>query len=145
MLQKEVASEEEDSTNPFNEDGEGEGSDGGEKPADEASGAKEKDESKDDGSPKSEDGDKKGRTERSKSHLGVSAPPLQPPLQLRCLEKITRRCMTVLGISGMFYRAGAGAGWTSDEICRVVVSLGVRYGPGVGDQRKGVIYLLRGP
>ena len=143
--EEEVASEEEDSTNPFNEDGEGEGSVGGEKPADEASGAKEKDESKDDAASKSEDGDKQEEPAEAK----VISESLRHPYDMHyssvVLEEITKDDVYdgAVKVGGVLYRAGAVAVGLLIEFAKVVVALGVRYGPGVADKlRKGVIYLF---
>lgn len=143
--EEEVASEEEDSTNPFNEDGEGEGSVGGEKPADEASGAKEKDESKDDAASKSEDGDKQEEPKEAKVISESLRHPYDTHYNSVVLEEITMDDAYdgAVKVGGLLYRTGAVAVGLLVEFAKVVVALGVRYGPGVADKlRKGVIYLF---
>lgn len=142
----EAAPEDEESTNPFNEDSGEDTSTGSEKPQEEASDAKQKDaDSQEGGGDKAETG-KSGEEPKEAKVISES---LRHPYDMHysavVLEEITKDDIYdgAVKVGGAIYRAGAVAAGLLIEFAKIVVSLGVRYGPGIADKlRKGVIYLF---
>lgn len=124
------AEPEEETANPFNEE-----KDGGEDPTSEEK-------------PK-EESDKPADAKEEPKDGKVIAESLRHPYDMHyssvVLEEITKDDVYegVSKVAGAVYRAGAVAVSHLVEFGKILVSLGVRYGPGIADKlRKGVIYLF---
>lgn len=123
----------EETTNPFDSEEEGGGGIGEEKnvPEDDAAPPDEKQDEKN---------DQKGK---------VIAESLRNPYDMHysslVLEEITREDVYdgVSKVAGFVYRAGVAVAGLLFEFGKILVALGVRYGPGIADKlRRGVIYLF---